>query len=246
MKNLLFITIIFLFIACNSGNKSTDQNTEDYHYLDAVKSNTVNKAKVLEFIDVDTYTYVRLQKGDKKFWAAITSQPVEIGKTYYFGSSMRMDNFTSKQLNRTFDTIFFIQDFRDHPEPDNNNGTKQETVNNKTSSNRIQNLQLNPPEGGISLQELFSNIDQYKNKNVTVQGIVVKMNQAIMEKNWIHIQDGTHYNDQYDLTITTQHPLNFQLGDTIIFKGHISIDKDFGYGYQYPVLMEDATLLKSL
>ena len=59
-----------------------------------------------------------------------------------------------------------------------------------------------------------------------------------MGKNWIHIQDGTEFEDGFDLTVTTSGTAT--MGEIVTFEGKISLDKDFGYGYSYAVLMEDA------
>ena len=63
-----------------------------------------------------------------------------------------------------------------------------------------------------------------------------------MGKNWIHLQDGTDFKGKFDLTVTTNETVNE--GDKISVEGMITIDKDFGYGYFYEVLMEDAKIIK--
>ena len=62
-----------------------------------------------------------------------------------------------------------------------------------------------------------------------------------MYKNWIHLQDGTESGGKYDFTITTKETVN--TGDTITIKGKITLDKDFGYGYKYDIIMEEAVLI---
>ena len=93
-------------------------------------------------------------------------------------------------------------------------------------------------EGGITIGELFSNKDSYANKTVLIKGQVTKVNRAIMGKNWVHLQDGTSGSGNYDLTITTQDEVS--PGDVVTFEGKIALNKDFGAGYAYDVLMEDA------
>ena len=58
-----------------------------------------------------------------------------------------------------------------------------------------------------------------------------------MGKNWVHIQDGSEFEGGFDLTVTTDKPTS--VGETITFEGKVILDKDFGYGYYYSVLMED-------
>ena len=69
----------------------------------------------------------------------------------------------------------------------------------------------------------------------------MKFSTGIMDKNWIHFQDGTSYSEKFDLTVTTNQEVN--VGDIITIKGRISLDKDFGYDYFYDVIMEDAEII---
>ena len=59
-----------------------------------------------------------------------------------------------------------------------------------------------------------------------------------MGKNWIHIQDGTGEAGANDLTVTTSAEAN--TGDTVLISGTLATDKDFGYGYAYDVIVEEA------
>jgi hypothetical protein len=60
-----------------------------------------------------------------------------------------------------------------------------------------------------------------------------------MEKNWFHIQDGTSNEGEFDLTITSLEE-EIKLDEVITFEGTIVLNKDFGYGYKYDILLEDA------
>jgi hypothetical protein len=66
----------------------------------------------------------------------------------------------------------------------------------------------------------------------------VKYNGGIMGKNWLHIRDGSGQEGNNDLTVTTDAPA--KVGDTVLVKGKVSTDRDFGGGYKYPVIVEDA------
>jgi hypothetical protein len=90
----------------------------------------------------------------------------------------------------------------------------------------------------IKISDLLENKKNYSGKTVKVTGKVTKYNPEIMGKNWIHIQDGSEFDGSFDLTITTDQKV--AVGDIITFEGKIVLDKDFGYGYFYNVLMEDA------
>ena len=245
MKKIVFIiSISVLLISCNSENKqSKEENTSNY--LDAVKqmkSPGDHKVTALEVIDVDSYTYLWVDEDGGKFWMAILSQQIQTGKQYYYKGGMMMYDFTSKQLDRTFDSIMFITDFADEAFTTNNVNIKD---NKKEKTTTVQkNISIELPRDGLSLRDLFKNKDQHKNKSVIVRGVVVKMNEMIMGKNWIHIQDGSSFQNFHDLTITTKEAIEYALGDTITFKGVITLDKDFGAGYKYEIIMEEGQLVK--
>lgn len=94
------------------------------------------------------------------------------------------------------------------------------------------------PKGGKTVQEVFQEKDKLRGKRVTLRGKVVKYNEAIMGKNWLHLRDGTGKNPNNDLTVTTQ--TKAKLGDTVLVEGIVTLDKDLGAGYKYDVIIEDA------
>ncbi|NNF34610.1 MAG: hypothetical protein HKN68_10900 [Saprospiraceae bacterium] len=96
----------------------------------------------------------------------------------------------------------------------------------------------------VSLTDLFTDAEKFRNKTIIVKGKVVKINPNILGKNWIHIQDGTKDDDGefHDLTITSEEI--FEVDDEIVIKGKIILDKNFGAGYIYDVIMEEAESYK--
>lgn len=77
-------------------------------------------------------------------------------------------------------------------------------------------------------------------KQVRVQGKVVKVNNGIMGRNFLHVQDGTGDQNNNDLTITSKQTAN--VGDQVTVTGRVAINKDFGSGYMYPLLVEEAVI----
>jgi hypothetical protein len=94
-------------------------------------------------------------------------------------------------------------------------------------------------EGGKTIAEVFAEKDALADANVVVRGKVVKTNAMIMDKNWLHVRDGSGAEGTNDLTVTTTADLP-QVGATVVVTGKVALDKDFGMGYQYPVIIEDA------
>jgi len=105
-----------------------------------------------------------------------------------------------------------------------------------------EDLTIEPAQGGITISELYKNKKDYSGKSVKVKGKVTKVNPAIMGKNWIHLQDGTEFDGQFDLTVTSD--VIPETGNTIIIEGIVALDKDFGYGYAYPLLIEEAKIIQ--
>lgn len=94
-------------------------------------------------------------------------------------------------------------------------------------------------EGGKTVAEVFAEKDALAGKPVTFRGKVVKTNPDIMGKNWLHVRDGSGEEGTNDLTITTAGTLP-NVGDTVLVTGNVTLNKDFGMGYAYDVLVEDA------
>ena len=97
---------------------------------------------------------------------------------------------------------------------------------------------------GYTVAELHAKAASLNKQKVTVRGEVVKVNPNIMGKNWIHIQDGTGdpAKNTYDLVVTSADTA--KVGDIISVEGTLAADKDFGFGYKYDVIVEDAVLTK--
>jgi len=95
-------------------------------------------------------------------------------------------------------------------------------------------------EGGKTVAEVFTEKDALAGQKVAVRGKVVKTNAGIMGKDWVHVRDGSGADGTNDLTVTTtMNPLP-KVGDTVLVTGTAVTNKDFGMGYQYPVMLESA------
>ena len=77
-------------------------------------------------------------------------------------------------------------------------------------------------------------------KEVSVKGKVVKVNNGIMERNFLHIQDGTGDKTTNDLTVTSKQTA--KIGDQVSVSGRVVVNKDFGAGYAYSLMLEEASI----
>ena len=77
-------------------------------------------------------------------------------------------------------------------------------------------------------------------KTISVQGKVVKVNNGIMGKNFVHVQDGTGDANSNNLIVSSNQTAN--VGDQVTISGVVVVDRDFGSGYTYPLLIEEASI----
>ena len=191
---------------------------------------------VTEVIQTSNYTYLQVAEEANKFWIAVVKSDTKPGDSVYYSKASEMKDFKSRELGRTFPSIFFVDD------PSNRLITAQPATQaltpKKVEIKRWSEVSVETPKGGITLAGLFSNPGGYAGKPVMIRGVVVRFNSQIMNKNWVHIQDGTDFGTKFDLTVTTNDSV--AVGQTATFQGIIALNKDFGSGYTYDVIMEEA------
>jgi len=95
-----------------------------------------------------------------------------------------------------------------------------------------------PAEGGQTVEQVITNKADFIGQEILVRARVVKFTPQILGKNWIHLQDGTGSEGTNDLTVTTD--AEPAVGDLVLMRGVLASDKDFGYGYKYDLIVEDA------
>ena len=202
--------------------------------------------KVVETMNAGGYTYVCLEKGGKKTWVAVPEMKVTVGQQITFKPGQEMKDFSSKTLNRTFASIIFSEGPAASPknagnkvEPAKAPGSKAAMV---TSAAEISVEKAAGPDS-YTVGEVHAKGASLNGKSVVVKGKVVKLSKAIMGKNWIHLQDGTGDSGKgtHDLVVTTAAD-TVAVGDVVTAKGTVYKDKDFGAGYKYDVIMEEATI----
>jgi hypothetical protein len=197
----------------------------------------VHKIIVKEVIQTTSYTYLNTEQNGKLQWVAVPKMEAEPGEKYYFQGGMEMVDFKSKELNRTFASVLFLSGL---VSPDivesGKTVTAQPAKVSKTQDTKL-DITISPAADGITIEELFSNKQKYAGKSVKIRGKVTKYNPGIMGRNWFHLQDGTIGSGGFDLTVTSA--VEVKEGDIVTVEGTISLDRDFGAGYFYPVILED-------
>ncbi len=235
MKKLMWIFLMALASYAYAGEMES-----------AAPSGVSVKGEVLETKNVANFTYLRLKTERGETWAAVLQVAVNKGDNVTIDNAIVMKNFTSKALNKTFSSIIF--------------GTIGNGAAGKPAAAGGHKLEMATPlipkkletidaavskasgPDAHSVAEIMSNGAGFKDKVVVVRGKVVKYNADIMGRNWLHLRDGSGTEEAGTNDILVTSKSEAKLGDIVTAKGVVHTDKDFGAGYAYKVLIEDAVL----
>ncbi len=252
----LVLSFLLLTLPAGAGAHDTDTphpHADGYRYqlangpaLRNVAAGVENvRGKVLETMDSGAYTYVRVRTPDGEVWAAGPLVSVKAGDTATLGDGMPMKNFHSKGLDRDFEEILFVGSIKvnDTRAADSAAPSNKAPHGDITSSPSADIDLSNIPkaEGGVTVGQVFTENSSLAGKEVVIRAKVVKSNTGIMGKNWLHLRDGTAGpGGEDDLTVTTSGTA--RVGETVVVRGKVTTNKDFGFGYRYEVIVEDATV----
>jgi hypothetical protein len=231
MKLLALILISFM-ILFGCANEEKQELTEQ----EAMKSEP-HIGKVIDKIPAKGYTYLQVTENKKDFWIAVPTMEIEIGETVYFSRYMVMEDFRSDNIDKSFDQILFVEDARKSPTPD-----EMKKIHSGVQSTEKQEIKIEPLSDGKTVQQIYADKSSLNGELVKVKGKVVKFNKQIMKRNWIHIQDGTGSAEEFDLVLTSDDEV--KVGDVIVAEGKVAVDKDFGAGYFFPVIIENVKIYK--
>jgi hypothetical protein len=204
--------------------------------------------KIAETMDSGGYTYLKLATATGDRWAAIRQSPVKKGSTVTVAAQMVAQDFESKTLNRKFDQIIFGA-IADQAPMASAMATPAASPMTSTASEHMKtpvvgDVKVEKAKDGKTVAEIWAAKTALQDKPVTVRGKVVKFLPEIMGKNWLHLRDGSGSRDKGDDDITVTTNDSVKVGDVVTVTGTLRVDKDFGAGYRYPVIIEDAKLQK--
>lgn len=200
---------------------------------------------VLEAKDVGQYTYLRLKTKEGEVWAAVTSAPVKVGAEVDIVDPQPMANFRSNALNRTFDRIVFgtVTARGGHTAAPTDIGAMHAAA---SKGSAVPSVKIEKAKGpnAQTVAGIVTGATSLKDKPVLVRGQVVKFNADVMGKNWLHLRDGTGSatDGSNDVLVVTGSTAN--IGDVVMVSGTVKTDRNFGSGYTYKVLVEDAKVTK--
>ncbi|MFK7921144.1 MAG: hypothetical protein AB8H47_04265 [Bacteroidia bacterium] len=268
-KNLsiYLLCLSILAIACESGPKkieskskakesnafAANESTIQWPGLEKKESqpqsgnfrDMVHKVVVEEVLPASRYVYLKVNEKGQSFWIATRKAPFDVGTTYFYKDGLLKTNFESKEYKRIFDRIFLVSKLVPEKHGGNSlsapNGGHNHPITEATASPNEQSV---PPKvkksGSLSIAELVANPKQYEGQKVQISGKCVKVNPNIMSRNWLHIQDGTA--DSFDLVVTSLKAV--PEGSELTISATVVLNKDFGAGYQYDLILEEGVLVQ--
>jgi len=221
----------------------------------ATASSAAQSGSVLETIGASSYTYLRVDTDQGEVWLAAPQFSVSVGDEVAWQPGMPMSDWHSDTLDRTWDVVYLVSKIQvGGSEGGGSEGGGSEGGGSEGAAPSMPaghppaatattgDIVVEKLDGGSTVEELYARAAELSGQHVALRGKVVKANFGIMGSNWLHVQDGTGGagDRTNDLTVTTQQKA--AVGDVVIVKGTLVTDKDFGAGYRYAVLIEDATV----
>ena len=197
--------------------------------------------KLVERIDGGEYSYLRIQPAEA--WAAVPQVEVAVGSDVAIARPELMFGFESKTLGRRFDRIYFgtMQGAGEGQGQGQGHGAAA-GMGAAEGPNVAAPITKAEGPAGRTVAEVFAQKSALKDQPVAVRGRVVKSTSGVMGKNWLHLRDGSGSDagQDNDLTVTTSDTA--AVGEIVVVKGAVHLDKDFGAGYAYGVIVEDAAV----
>ncbi|HEX6313246.1 MAG TPA: hypothetical protein VFZ73_00240 [Gemmatimonadaceae bacterium] len=199
---------------------------------------------VLEQHPAGSYVYLRLKTTSGETWAAVSAAPIKTGSQVTIGSATLMKNFEAPSLKRTFPEIWFGEVAPSGMAMSASGANPHATVAASTGDIDVGRVEKATGADARTVAETWSERTALNGKTVTIRGVVVKVNENVMGKNWIHIRDGSGDASQgtNDLTVTSLDKV--AVGETVTITGTVRTNRDVGAGYSYAVLVEEARVAR--
>lgn len=230
----LIILALFSFLACSSAEESAPPQESQIASGRFV-------GQVTETMDAGGYTYVALERNGETVWAAGPQTTVSVGQEIAVDLRMKMDNFRSETLGRTFPAVYFVTSL------EGGSGTSNPHAGGTARNvpdEAVDPTDIGLADGGLRVADLWKGRTDLAGQEVVLSGKVVKFTPNVMGRNWVHLQDGTGdpAAGTHDVTVTTDAVV--EVGDMVTVRGMVAADQDFGSGYTYDLLVEKASVEK--
>lgn len=197
------------------------------------------RGKVAETFNSGGYTYAKVSGASKEIWVAVPQMELAVGDEIVYDEGTEMGAFNSPTLKRSFENIIFTSGLTV-------NRSAKKLAKEEEKQKAIQVEKVAGPDG-YRISELFGQRASLEKKKVAVRGKVVKVSQKVFGHNWLHLQDGTGQVGKGDHKLVVTTAANAPLaavGDVVVVRGVVALNKDFGTGFGYELMLEDVTVEK--
>ncbi len=238
--------------------ESTQQQTETSNK--DVQVGTKHVATVVETMNAANYTYAKVDEDGNVYWIAGPQTTIAIGNKISFIDQMVMEDFTSKALDKTFEYLVFASTIisvdkagssavaakkEEHdcdscgPDGKPKIQASAPVSHAKPKTTQIESIKVAKIAGGYNIEELYAKKADLNGTTVKVNAKVVKVSRNIMKKDWVHLQDGSGSGTTSDIVVTTTNA-NVNVGDVVTTEAILNTDVDFGYGYFFALILQEA------
>jgi hypothetical protein len=242
--NRLLIAFILSLLMTTAALAMSDMQP----YAGAGKAQPPIAGKVVEVLNSGGYTYLLIETDGFKDWVAVPALVVAVGDEVELEAGTQMGEFSSKPLNRTFPRIIFsagpTEKYNERRKVNAHKGVDMSEPapgKKKSDAKVVEGLKVEKAQGlnAYSIEELLANSSALQDRKIAVRGQVVKVSSGIMGKTWVHLKDGSGGPDGKLVVTTRDEP---ELGAIVTATGVLHLNVDFGGGYKYAVIMEDAAV----
>lgn len=202
-------------------------STED---LNSSDPNAWHEAIIKEVLDANRYSYLEVEENGEMFWLATSKGNYSPEQRLRYRGGLLKTNFKSEEHDRVFEKLYLVSQIQVQ------GSATTSSPSTTPSPGAVKAVDPSTVKGVTMIKEIIQNPEKFKDQAVKILGTVTKVNPNIMNRNWIHVQDGSA--DQYDFVLTSAS--NIPAGHQVVFEGIIRLNIDFGAGYSYDIIMEDA------
>jgi hypothetical protein len=241
------IALLFAGMACKQGPNTgdpipleTEASMSDVH-RDVVMD--LRKITVVEAVPTSKYLYLKVAEDGREYWMATSPSQVKPGEVYYYNEALIRADFESKEMERVFDTIYLVTRIVPEAKVESLRPVKSIAIPDPEASGS-EGSEMGTAESQdatpVKIASVLDDPASFEGKWVEISGTCTKVNEGILNRNWIHIKDGSA--DDRDFVVTSS--ASVKPGDPVKMKAVVRLDKDFGAGYSYAILLEDGVVVE--